>query len=171
MFGWATVRAVWFPIFILVFLVPLPGGLVNSITLPLKELVSVCAEFLLGLAGYSVARQGVILQIGPYQLLMTDACSGLYSIISLVALVSLYLYVTRRGKNRNIWCNVILLASAVPIAILANVVRVVALALITLYFGDAAGQSYLHGLAGITVFVAALILLIVLDGALSVARS
>ncbi len=84
--GWSGLRAVWFPMLFLLFAIPLPGALVEAITGLLKQEVSVVVEQLLYMAGYPVARNGVVLIVGQYQLLVADACSGLNSLFSLSAL-------------------------------------------------------------------------------------
>jgi exosortase len=129
----------------------------------LKQLVSVIAESLLYAVGYPIARSGVILSVGPYELLVADACSGLNSIFTLVALTALYLYLMR---YRSMSYNLMLLACAVPIAIAANVVRVIVLVLVTYHFGDEAGQGFVHSFAGLLLFAVALTLVMALDGLL-----
>lgn len=71
--GWGALKRAWFPILFLLFSVPLPGALVQAITMPLKHAVSVVAEKVLYLAGYPIGRSGVMLVIGPYQLLAAVA--------------------------------------------------------------------------------------------------
>lgn len=161
--GGAAARAFWFPILFLVFMIPLPGFLVDALTGPLKQFVSVVAENVLYAVGYPVGRSGVIINIGPYQLMVADACSGLHSIFSLSALGLLYLHLMRHASLLR---NGILLASIVPIAIAANVIRVILLILITYHLGDEAGQGFAHQLAGLVLFMAALLFLIGLDGVL-----
>jgi exosortase B len=161
--GGRAVRALWFPILFLAFMVPLPGFFVDALTGPLKQFASGVAEHVLYAVGYPIGRSGVMLTVGHYQLLVADACSGLHSIFSLSALGLLYLYMMRHPS----WLrNGILLASIVPIAVAANVVRVILLILITYHFGDSAGQGFAHDFAGIALFLAALMFLFGLDGAL-----
>lgn len=161
--GARPLRALWFPIFFFVFMVPLPGVVVDALTGPLKRHVSEIAEFLLYGVGYPIARSGVTLTIGPYQLLVADACSGLHSLYSLSALGLLYMYLM---QHKSVVRNVILGAAILPIAFGANIVRVIFLVLVTYHLGDEAGQGFLHGFAGMVLFVAALLLLFVLDSAL-----
>jgi exosortase B len=158
--GWRALARLWFPLFFLVFVVPLPGFVIDIATAPLKNFVSHTVVSMLYELGYPIARAGVIMMIGQYQLLVTDACSGLNSIFSLAALGSLYLYLT---VSRNHARTALLLASIVPIAVAANVARVLILTLITFYFGEEAGQSFLHGFAGMTLFATTLLLLLGLD--------
>ena len=155
--GGAVARTFWFPILFLGFMMPLPGFLVDTLTGPLKQFVSIAAENILYGIGYPVGRSGVTLTIGQYQLLVADACSGLHSIFSLSAMGVFYLYLMEHTS----WLrNGILIASIVPIAVSANVVRVMLLILVTYYFGDAAGQGFAHGFAGIMLFVIALLFLV-----------
>ena len=158
--GWSAARAAWFPLVYIIFMVPLPGILVDAATGPLKQWISVIAENSLYAVGYPIARNGVVLSVGPYQLLVADACSGLHSMFSLSALGVLLLYLKQRAG----WLhNAIMLASILPIAFFANVVRVLVLILITYHLGDEAGQGYLHGSAGIALLLIALSGLLALD--------
>ena len=158
--GWRGVKLFWFPLFFLLFMVPPPGVILDAVTSPLKQQVSHLASHFLYMAGYPIARSGVVITIGQYQLLVADACSGLHSIVSLSAMGLLYLYLMR---HTSILRNLILIALIIPIAILTNVARVMILALITYYFGDEAGQGFLHGFAGIMIFVVAVLLLFLFD--------
>lgn len=163
--GSKPVRALWFALFFLLFMVPLPGFVVDAATGPLKQHVSVIAEQVLYFFGYPIARSGVTLTIGPYQLLVADACSGLHSMFSLSAMGLLYLYLVGHKS----WIrNGILIASILPIAFFANIIRVMILVLITYHMGDEAGQGFLHGFAGVMLFVVALLLLFALDAVLGV---
>jgi exosortase B len=161
--GWPTVRAMWFPLFFLLFLIPIPGVLIDPITAVLKQEVSGIVESMLYSFGYPIGRRGVTIQMGPYQMLMADACSGLNSIFSLSALGVLYLYLMQYKSRLH---NALMLLAIVPIAIAANVIRVTALVLITYYFGDEVGQGFAHNAAGMLLFVVALLLLLAFDGLL-----
>ena len=161
--GKTALRAARFPLFFMLFMVPLPGPLVDAVTGPLKQMVSICAETLLYSAGYPIARSGVVLSIDQYQLLVADACSGLHSMFSLTALGVLYLHMMGRRQS---WRNPLLLAGILPIAFLANVIRVVILVLVTYYLGEAAGQGFIHGFAGMILFMAALAMLMAVDGSI-----
>jgi exosortase B len=161
--GWSALRSLWFPILLVVFMIPLPGVFVDAMTGPLKHLVSAIAEEILYSAGYPVARSGVLITIGQYQLLVADACAGLHSMFSLSALGLLFMYLTARTSVLH---NAIMLASILPVAFAANIVRVLLLMLITYHFGDEAGQGFLHGATGIVLLVVALACLIGLDAAL-----
>jgi exosortase B len=161
--GMATLRMLWFPFFFMLFMVPLPSELVASLTLPMKMAVSYVTEQLLFLAGYPIGRSGVVLQIGQYQLLVADACAGLQTLLTLEALGLFYLNLVRHTSAVR---NVALALLIIPISFSANVIRVMTLTLVTYYFGDAAGQGFLHGFAGMVLFLTALVLILGVDSAL-----
>jgi exosortase B len=162
--GAPAVRALWFPLLFVIFMLPLPGFFVDALTGPLKEHVSVIVEQVLYTAGYPIARTGVMLTIGQYQMLVADACSGLNTMFSLSALGLLFMYLTGRASVLH---NLIMLAGILPIAFAANIIRVLVLMLVTYHFGDAAGQGYLHGAAGIVLLLSALSVLLLLDAVLA----
>lgn len=161
--GISAVRVLWFPLFFLAFMIPLPGMLVDVVTGPLKQLISELTEMALYWAGYPIARSGVTLTVGQYQLLVADACSGLHSMFSLSAMGLLYLYIV---QYRSWLRNGVLIASLLPIAFVANTVRVIILVLVTYHFGDEAGQGFVHKFAGILLFVVSLLFLFALDSLL-----
>lgn len=142
--GKRAFRSLVFPICFLTLSVSLPGALLDVVLVPLKYYVSSIVEEILYLAGYPIARAGVILNIGPYQLLIADACSGLNSMIALSCVGLLYVYLSRQNS---IMHSAILLAFTLPIAFVANVLRVLTLVLVTYHFGDSAGHSF-HDYAG-----------------------
>ncbi|MFA7349573.1 MAG: exosortase B [Methylotenera sp.] len=158
--GMPALRAMWFPLFFILFMIPLPGILVDAITLPMKMAVSYVAESVLFWFGYPIARAGVILQIGQYQLLVADACAGMHTLVSLEALGLLYLNLV---KHNSLFRNITLAILIIPISFTANVIRVMVLTLVTYYFGDEAGQGFVHGFAGMVLFVVALVLIMGVD--------
>jgi exosortase B len=161
--GPKQLRVIAFPLFFLLFLIPLPRPVADALTHPMKIAVSHVAEWMLQAGGLPVARAGVVLQVGPYQLLVADACAGLYTLFTLESMGLLYLNVVH---SSSVVRNIVLAILIVPISFFANVFRVVVLCLITYYFGDAAGQGYLHGFAGIVLFLTAFLLIVTADSAL-----
>lgn len=153
-------KTLYFPILFILFLIPLPGFIVDAVTGGLKEYISKISEYALYVFDYPIARTGVTLTIGQYQLLVADACSGLNSMFSLFALGLFYLH-TQNYKSKIYY--IIFISAILPIAFAANIVRVIVLVLITYYFGDAAGQGFIHNAAGILLFVMALLFLYSLD--------
>ena len=158
--GGAALRIALFPIAFLVFMVPLPGPLVAAVTGPLKAGVSYVASELLFALGYPISRTGVILNVGPYLILVADACAGLTSMFSLEAVGILYLGIVRHPSRLH---NAALSLLLIPIAFCANVVRVIVLVLVTYHLGDAAGRGFLHGFAGMLLFCVALMLIVPAD--------
>lgn len=158
--GGRALKAQWFALFFMLFMVPLPAQVVDLVTMPMKMAVSYVAENVLYLAGYPIGRNGVVLQIGQYMLLVADACAGLHTLLTLEALGLLYLNLVRRDS---LFRNIALAVLIVPISFTANVIRVMALSLITYHFGNEAGQGFLHGFAGMVLFLSALLLIISTD--------
>ena len=161
--GVSALKVQWFAIFFMMFMVPLPVTVVDMVTMPMKMAVSYAAEHVLFFLGYPIGRSGVVLQIGQYMLLVADACAGLHTLLTLEALGLLYLNIIRKDSLlRNVGLAVLIM----PISFTANVIRVVTLSLITYHFGDAAGQGFLHGFAGMVLFLSALLLIIGFDNVL-----
>ena len=158
--GGNALKIVWFPLFFMLFMIPWPGSLVIMLTMPMKMAVSYVTEQILYWAGYPIARTGVILQIGQFQLLVADACAGLQTLLTLESLGLFYLNVVR---HTSLFRNITLGILIIPISFIANVIRVISLVLITYYFGEAVGQGFLHEFAGLVLFVSALVLIISLD--------
>ena len=133
-YGTAALKAQWFALFFMLFMVPLPGAVVDTVTMPMKMAVSYMAEQILFWAGYPIGRSGVVLQIGQYMLLVADACAGLHTLLTLEALGLLYLSVVRRDS---LFRNVSLAILIVPISFTANVSRALALSRFTHHWGAA----------------------------------
>ncbi len=165
--GRAVLVRMWFPILYLGFLIPIPGWVLDSVTQPLKIMVSDIVTWILAAVGYPITQVGVTLYIAQYQLLVEDACAGLNSIVSLTAIGLFYIYLMHNASWRY---SLLLLAFLLPIAIAANVIRVIILVLLTYYAGNEVAQGYLHGFAGIVTFVSALLLFFLLDQLLSPLR-
>lgn len=161
--GSIALRMQWFALFFMLFMIPLPSVVVDTVTMPMKMAVSYVAEHILFWVGYPIARTGVILQIGQYKLLVADACAGLHTLFTLEALGLLYLNIVRHDSFVR---NVTLAILIVPISFTANVIRVMVLTLITYHFGDEAGQGFLHGFAGMVLFLTALMLIMAVDSAI-----
>src|SRR5690606_32803996 len=136
---------------------------VQIITAPLKAAVSTVAENALYYAGYPIGRSGVTLTIGPYNLMVADACAGLNSIFALEAIGVFYLSMMEyKSRLRNVLIAVLIL----PISFVSNVIRVIALVLVTYYFGDEVGQGFVHSFAGIFLFMVATMFTISTDSVL-----
>ena len=161
--GSRALATAWFPLFFMLFMIPLPGTFVILVTMPMKIAVSYVTEQILYWAGYPIARNGVILQIGQYQLLVATACAGLQTLLTLESLGLFYLNVV---QHTSVFRNVILGILIIPISFISNVIRVMSLTLITYYYGDVAGQGFLHEFAGMALFLSGLILIVSIDALL-----
>lgn len=161
--GFRGLSLIKFPLFFLIFMIPLPPDFVGVVTAPLKSAVSSAAASLLYTFGYPVARSGVILSVGQYQLLVADACAGLNSMFTLEALGLLYMNILNHTAFSR---NLVLAILIVPISFIANVIRVMILVLVTYHFGDAAGQGFVHSFAGMVLFMVALTLILLVDAVL-----
>lgn len=151
--GGRAMRAIWFPLFYLAFTLPPPDQVVAAVTQPLKIFISQVAIDLLYALGYPVGGEGVVMQIGQYQLLVAAACSGLNSLVTLFALSLFYVYLRHRLQVRY---AMLLIAIIIPIAIFANFVRVIILVLLTYHAGEAAAQGFMHNFAGLAMFMVAI---------------
>jgi len=160
LFGPALIRAIWFPLVYLAFTLPPPDTVVAVVTQPIKIAISTWAVSVLHVVGYPVASSGVTIQIGQYQLLVAAACAGLNSIVTLTALCLFYVYLRHRS---NPIAFVVIAVCAIPVAIISNFVRVMALVLITYHFGDAAAQGFIHDFAGLLMFAVALLTIFGID--------
>jgi len=148
--GRQALRTLIFPVAFTLFVIPVPGTLLDQLLLPLKQLVSAIVDNGLHALGYPIARNGVVLMIGQYDLLIADACSGLNSMVALSGLGLIYTYVVGRSR----WHNAMLLLSVLPVAFAANVIRVMTLLLITYYFGDGAGRTFHDSAAWLEIVLA-----------------
>lgn len=161
--GLRSLLHMWFPVGYLSFLIPPPQWLIDQLTGPLKQFVSWAAMSVLSFAGIPVAREGVTIYVSAYRLLVEDACSGMNSLVGLVAVSLIYIYLLR---GSNLRYATLLLIAIIPIAVLGNILRIMTLILLTYYFGDEVAQGFLHQTAGLFLFAVDLILVFALDKAL-----
>ncbi|SOB81082.1 exosortase [Sphingomonas guangdongensis] len=165
--GGQVLKRLWFPLFYLLFLIPPPYSVMLALTRALKLWISSAAVEILTLFGYNVASSGTTLFIDQYELLVAAACAGMNSLFSLLAIGLFYIYLRHRSEWRY---AVVLAALVIPIAIAANLLRVILLLLITKYLGNQVAQGILHDAAGLSMFMLALLLLIAIDAALDPLR-
>lgn len=166
---WKGKKALWImkaPLLFIIFIIPLPGVIVDAVTQPLKMAVSVASEYILFHTSYPIGREGVMLVIGPYKLLVADACSGINSIFALEAVGAFYITMVQHKEPWRPW---LMAALIIPISFISNVSRVIALVLITYHFGDEMGQGYLHSGAGIMLVMVATLMIIGLDSLITAA--
>jgi len=143
------------PLVFLVFMIPIPNIIYDAVALPLKLFVSWLSVIVLKALGVIVLREGNVIMFPNITLEVVDACSGLRSLTSLLALGAAYALIFTRSP----WQRVILVASAVPIAVLTNTIRVVVTGLLARHIGAAAAEGFFHEFTGMVIFAFALILL------------
>lgn len=158
--GRTAMARIWFPLVYLIFTFPPPDTLFAIITQPLKIAISTTAVDILHALGYPVAGSGVTIQIGQYEMLVAAACAGMNSLISLTALGLFYTYIRH---SSNLPYMALLVLCIFPVAVAANLIRVLMLLLITYYYGEAAGQGFFHEFAGMLMFLIALVGIFVVD--------
>jgi len=153
--GTAVVRALAFPLFVLVFMIRIPLFIYQQITFPLQEIASSVASRTLELIGIPVLRDGNILQLASKRLEVVEACSGIRSLLSLTFLSVAYGYLF----ERRIWMRVLLFIATVPIAIVANAGRVTLTGILTEYKPEIAEGAY-HAFEGWVIFMVELVVLL-----------
>lgn len=158
--GWRRIFSNLFPFTYLAFLIPIPGWVLDYVTAPLQQLVSITASSLLSMLGYPVFREGVVITVAQYQLLVEEACAGMNSLMGLMSVSMFYIYLLHRAS----WKHAALLALCIiPIAVVVNIIRVSILILLTYHFGDAVAQGFMHATTGMLLFAVALSLMVLTD--------
>jgi exosortase len=137
-------------------MIPLPGILHSDLALRLKLLTSKFSTQILSLIGIPAFREGNIIHLNQTSLQIIDACSGLRSLISLLALAVLFAYFTQKS----IWSRLLLVLSTIPIAIFSNTFRLTVTAILVDHFGPKALEGFYHIFTGMMNFAVALTLLV-----------
>lgn len=158
--GWRRIFSNLFPFTYLAFLIPIPGWVLDYVTAPLQQLVSISASSLLSILGYPVFREGVVITVAQYQLLVEEACAGMNSLMGLMSVSMFYIYLLHRASLRH---AVLLALCIIPIAVVVNIIRVSILILLTYHFGDAVAQGFMHATTGMLLFAVALSLMVLTD--------
>lgn len=167
LYGWAHLRLQLFSLALLLLAIPLPAIIFNAIAFPLQLLASAWASALLNLCSIPVFREGNILVLPQRTLDVAEACSGIRSLFSLITLAMLVAWF----MPARFWRRALLVASAVPFALLANALRIALSALIGQWFGEQYSEGFFHAFAGWLVFLFAFALLLLLASLLSGRRA
>jgi len=154
-FGWSALRAVIFPWAFLLLMIPIPTIVLNQITFPLQILASKVAAGVLPLLGVPILREGNVINLPSMALEVAEACSGIRSLMSLVTLAIIYGYL----MEKRLWVRILLACASVPIAVVANSVRIIGTGLLVQYWDPAMAEGYFHASWGWIIFVVSLILL------------
>ncbi len=160
--GSQNFKKVWFPFFFLLFMIPIPSIIYYAATLPMQLLATKVTVGLLQLIGVPVARNGNIIALPNYSLEVVEACSGLRSLMTLLALGALYSYTKMPGKV----LPIVLFLATIPIAIATNIFRIFTTALGAYAISKELAEDFLHELSGLLVFVTALIMMLILGAIL-----
>ena len=156
--GWNFFRALLFPWAFLLLMIPVPTILFNKITFPLQLLASRVAAAVLPIFGVPVLREGNIINLSSMALEVAEACSGIRSLMSLLALAIMYGYL----MDARSWVRWTLAISAVPIAVIANAIRVIGTGLLVQYWDPEKAEGYFHESWGWLTFVLSLLMLYLL---------
>ena len=155
LFGWQYLRILAFPLAFPLLMVPIPAILFNQIAFPLQLLASRFGAGALQACSVPVLREGNVIVLANTTLEVAEACSGIRSLISLLTLGIVYGYFS----DPRTWVRVLIALTTVPIAIVANGLRVAGTGIAAHYYGPAAAQGFFHTFSGWLVFVFAFALL------------
>lgn len=161
-FGWQLFRALALPLGFLLFMVPLPYIVYDALAFPLKLLVTQASVATLKALGVAVVREGNIIMFPQTVLEVADACSGLRSLMSLLALAVAYAFVAHQSWVKRL----LLVLSAVPIAIMTNMFRVIVTGFLAQHYGAGVAEGFFHEFAGFVVFALAMVLLLLFGAVL-----
>jgi exosortase A len=156
-------KTLLFPIVFLIFMIPIPSVLMDRITFPMQLFASKVAAKSLYLIGIPALREGNIILLANTSLEVAEACSGIRSLISLLALSVVFAYFSQKTTLK----RVLLVLSTFPIAIIANAARVTGTGILAHHYGDKVAQGFFHGFSGWILFVVAFICLFIVGSLLS----
>ncbi len=159
LYGKHYFRVLLFPLIFLMFMIPLPAIIYKGIAFQLQLFVSFVSAKLIAFFGVSVYLNGNIIEVSSGPLAVEEACSGMRSIMALLALSALFAYIAYRSRLK----QGIIVAFALPVAVVTNIIRVSTTGTMAHYFGHEAAEGILHDSFGWIVFVIAFILLFLLS--------
>lgn len=153
--GWKVLKALTFPLGVMILMVPIPAIVYARITLPLQLFASQVAETMLGILGIPVIRDGNVLELASQPLSVAEACSGIRSLLTLSFVSIVYGYLSESRA----WMRWVLLIATIPIAIGANAARVTITGILSEIRTDLA-QGFFHEAEGMVLFIVSLILMV-----------
>jgi exosortase len=156
--GTAILRSLAFPLGFLFFMIPVPDTLLGMVSFPLQLVATKISAELIGYCTIPIYREGNMLFFINTQLEVAEACSGIRSIMSLTMISAIFAYISPGV----IWCRVVLVVAAIPIAFIANILRVTGTGILAHFFGDRVARGFLHDFSGLAVFLFGLIILFAL---------
>jgi exosortase len=156
LFGWSHLRILTFPIAMLFLMIPIPAIIFNQIAFPLQLLASRVGESAIAASNIPVLREGNVLILANTSLEVAEACSGIRSLVSLITLGIVYGYFV----DSRPWVRVLIVASAIPVAIFSNGARVAGTGMAAHWIGPQAAEGFLHEFSGLVVFVVAFLLIL-----------
>ena len=148
-FGREVINKVLFPLLFLLFMIPVPDSVYGLIALPLQLFATEVSTGLIQALGISAYREGNMVYFAQTQLEVAEACSGLRSMTAFVMLAFLFAYLMNRRRH---WKKGLIVISAIPLAIIANIVRVTTTGILANFFGDKVARGFLHEFSGLAVF-------------------
>jgi len=161
--GWPSLRVLAFPLGFLFFMVPIPDTLLNMVSFPLQLQATKISARIISLFSIPVYREGNMLYFVQTQLEVAEACSGIRSIVSLTMLSVLLAFLSDFGWQKKIF----LVACAIPVALLANILRVSGTGILAHFFGDKVARGFLHDFSGLVVFLFGLAVMLLISRLLS----
>lgn len=152
LWGWRAGRVLAFPIGFLAFGLGVFRGLLDSVGFALQTITAAGATALAQTIGVGVVRDGLVLSSNHFAFIVAETCSGMSSLVSLLALAALWTYAARGSLPRRL----VVVASVVPLTIAANSVRVALVLLVANTFGQDAALGFFHGASSLVLFGIAL---------------
>ena len=163
LFGKNVFKTLLFPLFLLLFLVPVPAQVFSMATIPLQLIVSKASTLIASLFNVPILRDGNVLHLPDRTLAVVQACSGLRSLVSLAYLCAVFSYLTLKSNP----LRTVLFFSSIPVAIFVNVIRVVSIVLSIYFFDFDLAAGSMHTIFGLLIFIVALAVVASIRGILS----
>ena len=164
LFGFRTLKEILFPLFLLAFMIPVPAQIYSELTIPLQLFVSKASVWVLANLGLPVYREGNVIHLPDRTLEVVRACSGLRSMVSLLALSAVFGYFTLKSNG----LRLILFCVGVPVAILVNIIRILLIGFALQYFSYDLIEGSGHTVFGVLIFFLAMILIAATQEVLSI---